>query len=187
VLEEIVHFFSGKWREDVREGEMEGGKRRPIIDIAVLEALTVVVAAATWGAAWSGRKVVIRSDSSPTCFCFNKLASKDPAMARVADLWEDAQHHFGFEGLVLHCKGATNELAGRASRKDDSDVQLSMEEAAAAEAVGKQGYRRVPAVWSFGTESVDILDELISLTLTAYTLRQHHKLTTSASHLPLPL
>ena len=108
-------------------------------------------------------------------------------MARVADLWEDAQHHFGFEGLLLHCKGVTNELADRASRKDDADVQRSMEEAAEAEGVGQRGCRRVPAVWTFGEERVDILDELIALTSTANNLRQHHKLTHSASHLPLPL
>jgi hypothetical protein len=70
---------------------MEDNEREPIIDMAVLEALTVIVAAATWGAKWSGRKVVLRSDSSPACFCFNELASKDPAMARVADLSKHLQ------------------------------------------------------------------------------------------------
>jgi hypothetical protein len=50
----ILYYFSGKWREDIRAGRMEEGERKPIIDIAVLEALTVVVAAATWGAGWSG-------------------------------------------------------------------------------------------------------------------------------------
>ena len=88
-----------------------------IVDIAALEAITVIVAAATWGSRWSGKKVVLRSDSSPTCFCFNKLASKDPAMARVADLWEAAQHFFCFEGLALHCSGVSNELAAGRSCK----------------------------------------------------------------------
>ena len=113
----VLFYFSGKWREDVRAGRMEDRERKPIVDIAALEAITVIVAAATWGSRWSGKKVVLRSDSSPTCFCFNKLASKDPAMARVADLWEAAQHFFCFEGLVLHCSGVSNELAAGRSCK----------------------------------------------------------------------
>ena len=180
----VLLFFSGKWREDVRAGRMENLERKPIVDIAVLEALTVIVAAATWGSRWSGKKVVLRSDSSPTCFCFNKLASKDPAMARVADLWEAAQHFFSFEGLVLHCSGVTNELADRASRKNDDEVQASMEEAAEKENVGVKECVRVPAVWKFGDEHVDILDELIRLTTDSTKKRNLIALTKSTSHPP---
>jgi len=167
VLGEEVVFFSGKWRDDIREGLVTDGVRAPIVSIACLEALTVVMAAATWGHLWSGRKVVLRSDSSPTVYCFNKLASRDPTMSRIADLWEDVQFHFGFEGLLVHCKGSTNELADRASRLPEQELQAGMMEAAAAEGVGAHGCRRVETQWSFGNENIDVLDELIRLTETA--------------------
>jgi hypothetical protein len=168
VLQEgVLEYFGEKWRDDIRDGRMVDGERKPLIDIACLEALTVVVAAATWGHEWSGRKIVMRSDSSPTCFSFNKLASRDPTMVRITELWEDIQFHFHFEGLLVHCKGASNELADRASRLDDAMLQTGMEEAAQMEKLPITECRRIPSVWSFGQHNIEILDELINLTAQA--------------------
>jgi len=186
VMGEEVVFFSGKWRDDIREGLVTDGVRAPIVSIACLEALTVVMAAATWGHLWSGRKVVLRSDSSPTVYCFNKLASRDPTMSRIADLWEDVQFHFGFEGLLVHCKGSTNELADRASRLPEQELQAGMMEAAAAEGVGAHGCRRVETQWSFGNENIDVLDELIRLTETAGRKRKLKLRTNGTSSHSLP-
>jgi hypothetical protein len=164
LLDGILEYFGEKWRDDTRAGLISDGERKPLIDIAVLEALTVTVAAATWGHRWSGRKMVMRSDSSPTCFSFNKLASRDPTMVRVTELWEDIQFYYHFEGLLVHCKGEINELADRASRLDEALMQEGMEEAARLEELPITECRRLPSVWSFGTTSIDVLDELIKLT-----------------------
>jgi hypothetical protein len=164
LMDGALEYFGEKWREDIRNGQMIAGERKPLIDIAVLEALTVIVAAAIWGHRWSGRKIVLRSDSSPTCFSFNKLASRDPTMVRVTELWEDIQFYYHFEGLLVHCKGESNELADRASRLDEASLQDGMEEAAKLEELPVTECRRLPSVWSFGTTSIDILDELIDLT-----------------------
>ena len=182
LLDGVLEYFGGKWREDIRAGKMVDDERKPIIDIAVLEALTVVVAAATWGSQWTGRKIVMRSDSSPTCFSFNKLASRDPTMVRITELWEDIQHHFHFEGLLVHCQGISNELADRASRLDDDVLQPGMEEAARLEDLPITTCRRIPAVWSFGTHNIDIIDELITLTAQA----NQDRADKSASLLPNP-
>ena len=173
-MDGVLEYFGEKWREDIRKGVIvddvrEGtlvvdGKRQPLVTIAVLEALTVIVAAATWGHRWSGRKIVMRSDSSPTCFSFNKLASRDPAMSRVAELWEDAQYYFHFEGLMAHCKGVTNEIADRASRLEESAMQAGIEEAARLEDLPVDKCQRLPSQWSFGLHNIDILDDLILLT-----------------------
>jgi hypothetical protein len=128
----------------------------------------------------------MRSDSSPTCYCFNKQSSKDPAMARVVDLWEDIQHFFGFEALMIHCKGEWNEIADRASRWDDSVVQGGVEEAVREERLGEMTCTRITPKWSFGDETVDILDELTSLTAAAVAARKETTLTTPASHHPTP-
>jgi hypothetical protein len=184
IFHEEAQYFSGKWPSKIRAGRVENGERLPVVDIAVLEALTVIVAAATWGHLWSGKKIIMRSDSSPTCYCFNKQSSKDPAMARVVDLWEDIQHFFGFEALMIHCKGEWNEIADRASRWDDSVVQGGVEEAVREERLGEIPCTRITPKWSFGDETVDILDELISLTAAAVAARKETTLTTPASHHP---
>jgi hypothetical protein len=85
-------------------------------------------------------------------------------MARIADSWEDVQFHFGFEGLLVHCKGSTNELADRASRLEEQKLQAGMEEAAKMEGVGPKGCKRAPAKWAFGSESIEITEELMVLT-----------------------
>ena len=106
----------------------------------------------------------MRSDSSPTCFSFNKLASRDPAMSRVTELWEDAQYYFHFEGLMVHCKGVTNEIADRASRLEENTMQAGIEEAARLEDLPVEKCQRLPSQWSFGLHNIDILDDLILLT-----------------------
>lgn len=174
LLDGVLEYFGEKWRDDIRKGTIvddirksalvTDGKRQPLVTIAVLEALAVIVAAAIWGHRWSGRKIVMRSDSSPTCFSFNKLASRDPAMSRVAELWEDVQYYFHFEGLMVHCKGATNEIADRASRLDESALQAGIEEAAKLEELPVEKCQRLPSQWSFGLHNIDILDDLILLT-----------------------
>jgi hypothetical protein len=178
---EEAQYFSGKWSDVIRAGRMEDGERKPIIDIAVLEALTVIVAAATWGNLWSGKKIVMRSDSSPACYCFNKQSSKDPAMARVVDLWENIQHYFGFEGLMIHCKGEWNEIADRASRWDEDVVQAGVEEAVREEELGVQVCTRIDPKWAFGGDTVDIIDDLIALTAAAVAARIDATITNPAS------
>jgi hypothetical protein len=118
--------------------------------------------------------VVLRSDSSPTVFCFNKLASKDPTVARIADLWEDTQFFHGFEGLL-----------DRASRLEEGKLQSGVEEAAHTEGVGSKGCTRVPAQWTFGTESLEIMEELIALTEEAGRQRKR-KRSNKTSSLPSP-
>ena len=165
VIGEILYYFSQKWSEDIRRGRMVDGERRPLVDIAVLEALTVIVAVSTWGHLWSCRKIVMRSDSSPTCFAFNKLGTKDPAMMRVVELWEEAQFFFGFEGLMVHVAGVDNDLSDLASRWDNVKVQAGMEAAAAREPnITISKCVRVPPKWNFGDQSCAILKELIGIT-----------------------
>ena len=59
-----------------------------------------------------------------------------------------------------------------------------MEEAAERENVGVTECVRVPAVWKFGDEHVDILDELIRLTADSTKKRKLIALTKSTSHSP---
>jgi hypothetical protein len=105
-------------------------------------------------------------------------------MSKIADLWEDVQFYFGFEGLLVHCKGSTNELADRASRLPEKDLQAGMMEAAAMEGAEAHGHRRVETQWCFGEETVGALGELIRLTETAGRKRKHQSVPNKASSLP---
>jgi hypothetical protein len=95
-------------------------------------------------------------------------------MARVAELWEDVQYHYHFEGMMVHCSGVTNEIADRASRLDESALQAGIEEAVKSEELPVEKCLRLPSQWSFGTQPIDILDELILLTKQSKNARADH-------------
>jgi hypothetical protein len=91
------------------------------IGIAPLEALAVVTAAGVWGPQWSGRNVVLRSDSTDACFALNTLKTSNPIMEYVVDLWEDMQFRYSFNGVVTHCPQGHNRIADMASRRAEDE------------------------------------------------------------------
>jgi hypothetical protein len=101
-------FFARKWSASLKLAR---------IGIAPLEALAVVTAAAVWGPSWSGRNVVLRSDSTDACFALNTLKTRNHIMEYVVDLWEDIQFRYGFNGVVTHCPQGHNRIADLASRR----------------------------------------------------------------------
>jgi hypothetical protein len=110
-----LRYFQGLWPQYLRDAK---------VNIALLEAWTIVMTAATWGQFFNCKKVVFRTDSGASCFGLNRLWAKSATMQLICDAWEDLQHKYSFEGLVLHCAGEDNRLSDRASRcKNDEDVQ----------------------------------------------------------------
>ena len=78
-----MNYFAGEWSDQIKNAR---------VNIAVLEAWAVTMAAATWGPKLHGKKVIFRSDSSPTCFCLNKLWSEIEDMELVVNLREDLRY-----------------------------------------------------------------------------------------------
>ena len=78
--DDTLLYFHGTWSQDIRKAR---------VNIAFLEAWVVIMIAATWGKKFSGRKVVIRSDSMATCLSLNKLWADHPGMELMCQLWED--------------------------------------------------------------------------------------------------
>ena len=105
-------YFARGWSDQLKQSR---------IGIAPLEALAVVTAAAIWGPNWSGRNVVLRSDSTDACYALNALKSHNPIMEYVLDLWEDLQFRCGFHAVVTHCPQGENRIADIASRRADDD------------------------------------------------------------------
>jgi len=148
-----LHFFHGLWSE-----EMRGRK----INIAVLEAWSVAMTAATWGAMFEGRKVVFRTDSEASCNCLNKLWSGSLEMQAVCDLWEDLQHRFGFEGLVLFCPGVENRLSDKASRcKSRDKVAAKLREELTMMEMSHVEVQEWDVRWECGDVRVDITEFLL--------------------------
>ena len=108
-----MEFFGAKWPEWVRTNDF--------IPIFLLEAMAVLIGAATWGHKFEGRKMLFRSDSSNTCSAFNKMKSDNKAMNLLIDFWEDLQRHFRFEGLIFFVPGRLNNCSDICSRSDDKD------------------------------------------------------------------
>ena len=120
------------------------------------------MAAATWGPKLHGRKVIFRSDSSPTCFCLNKLWSGIEDMKLVVNLWEDLQFTYHFEGLLVFCSGKTNTLADIASRVDEKRVgQILLKEIQRQE-LGTLTLTKDNVTWDANGINIDIEDALIA-------------------------
>jgi hypothetical protein len=149
---DIIFFFSGEWSEAILHAK---------VNIAVLESWVVVMIASTWGHLFSGRKIIIRTDSAASCFCLNKLWSKSEGMAVICDIWEDLQHHFGFEGLVVHCKASQNKLADVCSREKWGSVEpalVRLLEQRGAEV----DLQRVPLLWTAGNVDLRVEETVLA-------------------------
>ena len=148
-----MRYFAGEWSERIKSAR---------INIAVLEAWAVVMAAATWGPKLHGRKVIFRSDSSPTCFCLNKLWSGIEDMELVVDIWEDLQFTYHFEGLLVFCAGKKNTLADIASRVDRTEVEQTMLDEIQRQGLGNLQLTMDEVTWRVGDIEINIEDALIS-------------------------
>ena len=151
---DVVECYRGLWPLMIRNA---------ILRIEILEALTVILTALTWGPKFAGKKVLFRSDNSGAVFCLNKMHSKCPAMKLIIDQWEAVQHHFGFEAMLFHVAGVDNEHADVASRAAEEEVHEKLTEVLRADKIGEFTLLQIPVVWKAGQARGDIIDELIAL------------------------
>lgn len=148
-----MNYFAGEWSDQIKNAR---------VNIAVLEAWAVTMAAATWGPKLHGRKVIFRSDSSPTCYCLNKLWSGIEDMELVVNLWEDLQFTYHFEGLLVFCSGKTNTLADIASRIEKKKVEQALSNEIKRQGLGNLTLTRDVIPWNERNINIDIEDALIA-------------------------
>ena len=149
----VMNYFAGEWSERIKEAR---------INIAALEAWAVTMVAATWGPKLHRRKVIFRSDSSPTCFCLNKLWSGIEDMELVVNLWEDLQFTYHFEGLLVFCAGKTNTLADIASRVDETRVEHMLLKEIQRQKLGTLTLYKDDVTWEAEGINIDIEEALIA-------------------------
>ena len=83
-------------------------------------------------------------------------------MQMVCDMWEDLQHTFCFEGLVLHVAGTENRLSDKASRcKRENDVPAALLNELAKLGMAEVELKKFEVVWESGDVHVDISDFLL--------------------------
>ena len=137
-----MQYFRGKWTPEL----LARG-----VHISLLEAWTTVMMAFTWGHLWSGKKVVVRTDSKHGCACLNKLWSNTESMAVLCDLWEDVQFYFGFEALVVFCKGKSNRWADAVSRVQRGKLEAVLRTKSDDAGLPDITFKEVNVIWSHGT------------------------------------
>jgi hypothetical protein len=149
----VVEYYRGVWPTFIHNA---------LLRIEILEALTVILTALTWGHAFAGKKVLFRSDNTGAVFCLNKMNSKCPAMKLIVDQWEAVQHHYGFEAMIFHVAGSRNVHADIASRASAAEVHTKLT-AVLREEFPIRALRQVPVVWVAGKARGNIVDELVAL------------------------
>ena len=141
LIGEEMFYFSGRWSELlVARG----------VHISLLEAWTTIMIAFTWGHLWTGRKVIVRTDSKHGCACLNKLWSKTESMAVLCDLWEDMQFLFGFEALIVFCPGESNKWADAASRISGDELLAVLKQESENVGLPDITFRAIPVRWQCG-------------------------------------
>ena len=153
--ENDLHLFHGKWSSRIRQAR---------VNIAFLEAWVVVMIASTWGHLFTGKKVVIRSDSMVTCMSLNKLWAEHEGMETMCGLWEDLQFFYAFEGLVLHVPGKDNRLSDIGSRYKEDKMEGKLVEEMRMLGMKDVTLREEEVVWTSGTVKIDVEERLLRLT-----------------------
>ncbi len=79
--------------------------------IAVKELVPVVIAAALWGAGWTGRHVIIHSDNIAVVHVLKSRTSQQPVMVHLLRCLSFYAAYYRFEYSPLHVPGRLNTAA----------------------------------------------------------------------------
>lgn len=110
------HWFAGAWSPE----ELAAATRKERISMPFLEMRALVMAAATWGHLWRGKKITFRCDCQPVVQAMEKKGSVTPTqMHQLRSLHQIAAKN-GFDFRVQHIVGETNTIADELSRNGAS-------------------------------------------------------------------
>lgn len=102
-----THWFQLAWPESVKYS-----------NIAYLELIPILVAAAIWGESWQGSHVTCFSDNEAVVRIINKTAAKDQTLAHLLCCLSFYTAYFNFTLSAVHIAGANNTAADALSRND---------------------------------------------------------------------
>ena len=107
-------WVAGEWSPE----QVHAARRKSRISMPWLETLAIIIAAATWGHMWRGKKITFRSDCQSAVDALNGQRPKAPGLAHlVRELAHlAARHQFTFR--AQHISGVANTVADALSRSD---------------------------------------------------------------------
>ncbi len=110
-----INWIQGKWTQI----ELDEAFRFKSLSMVYLEFKVLVLAASTFGANWSGKRIIFRTDNiSTVCINDSKYSKNSKLMYLLRTLYFIAyQYKFCFE--VKHISGITNTVADAISRYQD--------------------------------------------------------------------
>lgn len=108
-------WFAGQWSAS----ELTAAHRSTRISMPFLELRALVMAAATWGAAWAGKKIIFRCDCKPVVQAISKCSSRSFQMMHQLRHLSTLACRYGFDFRCIHIAGETNTVADALSRDGD--------------------------------------------------------------------
>ena len=105
LIDDAIYVFASMWPPHLQA-----------LQIALLEALTVLVGAVTWRKWITQCRCIFRCDNQSSVFAFNTLRSSNELMIKVVHKWEDLHEPLLFDGLLYWIPGVHNKLADLCSR-----------------------------------------------------------------------
>ena len=113
-----THWFQLAWPETVKYS-----------NIAYLELIPILVAAAIWGGSWRGSHVTCFSDNEAVVRIINKSAAKDQTLAHLLRCLSFYMAYSDFTLSAVHIAGAKNTAADALSRNDLTSFFRSLPQA----------------------------------------------------------
>ena len=107
-------WISGAWSPQ----ELQAAQRTKCISMPFLELRALILAVATWGHLWRGKKITFRCDCEPVVDAITKRTSKSPSSMHQLRLLSSYACSFGFDFKAVHVDGLANVLADPLSRLD---------------------------------------------------------------------
>ena len=107
-----TQWFQGLWTTD----QLAAARRTDRESMPFLELLALVLAAATWGPSWGGRRILFHCDCQPVVQAAGKLSSAQPDMHHLIRQLHSIAARYGFDFRVEHIAGAVNVSADALSR-----------------------------------------------------------------------
>jgi hypothetical protein len=108
-------WFEGAWSPE----EVAAAAREQRVSMPFLEMRALVLAAATWGHLWRGKKITFRCDCMPVVQAFAEMRSRSAAQMHQIRTLHQIAAKCGFDFRVFHIAGVTNIDADVLSRAGD--------------------------------------------------------------------
>lgn len=113
-------WFYGKWTDS----QLEDAYRSKRVSVPYLELLVLVMAAATWGSKWNGKRIHFLCDCFPVVQSLNHGASRERGLMSLVRTLHYIAYLHSFTFRVTHIRSADNVVADRLSRVQmEADIQ----------------------------------------------------------------